>query len=757
MKRVLLFALAVVFSHSIFSQTSGGPDAYGYTWKNSNHTVSPPVFQWFDITQIGAEVRGLGDDNRVGPIYASAGFQFYWYPVDYFWIGSNGYLSFDGDNIASPFPSSIPLTSGANNWVAPLCGDLNFAGTGNTAQCFYWSNADTLAVSWINVPFWTNNALGYSGSNSFQVILNKVDKSITFNYLSTNIGQGTLDIAVGIENITGTLGLGAMIDALPPANFTIKFYYPSTVTYVAIDGGVKWNDNPSNGGLFIKNGAPHSLQATIRNFGNQTLGSFTARDTVVNNALVPQTSGSVTIPGLAIQTDTLVTFPNVFTPTLPGTYRFNASITGVTGDMVAANDRKTQEIIVIDTTQTTMMLDYSSGFASGGGLAWQGGNGGIGIYVEPPVYPVRVSGSRFLITSNLSNQGFYAKIYRDDGNNKGPGTLLDSVYINPVMITTGIYTAVPVSNPNIYIDSGGVYLCWYMQGADINIGRDNTQPISFRTYEVLSDMWSDYRDKYSEDFCIGLEITYPAPQADFDFDATNDPDFSFTDISKYNPTSWSWNFGDGGTSTLQNPTHVYANLGSYNVCLMVSNTYGNHSKCKTITVSHGAPTAMYTFDAANTPEVQFTDASGGMPTGWKWKFNDVGADSSDLQNPLYEFQTNGNHNVCLVVSNSFGTSLPYCQNVFITGVGIEEITGLKNIKVFPNPFTNKLYIQADGLSALSGPELRVYQVTGGRVGVDYSIEGSTIELQRGNLSKGFYLFEIYSGMQKVAYGRFAVE
>ncbi len=41
----------------------------------------------------------------------------------------------------------------------------------------------------------------------------------------------------------------------------------------------------------------------------------------------------------------------------------------------------------------------------------------------------------------------------------------------------------------------------------------------------------------------------------------------FLDESSNFPTSWSWNFGDGNTSTVQNPTHVYSNVGTYNVAL----------------------------------------------------------------------------------------------------------------------------------------------------------------------------------------------
>lgn len=49
---------------------------------------------------------------------------------------------------------------------------------------------------------------------------------------------------------------------------------------------------------------------------------------------------------------------------------------------------------------------------------------------------------------------------------------------------------------------------------------------------------------------------------------------AFTDASVHTPTSWSWNFGDGATSALQNPTHAYSAAGWYSVTLVVRNAYG---------------------------------------------------------------------------------------------------------------------------------------------------------------------------------------
>ncbi|TAL61427.1 MAG: PKD domain-containing protein [Bacteroidetes bacterium] len=64
---------------------------------------------------------------------------------------------------------------------------------------------------------------------------------------------------------------------------------------------------------------------------------------------------------------------------------------------------------------------------------------------------------------------------------------------------------------------------------------------------------------------------------------------SFTDQSFYSITGWLWNFGDGGTSTLQNPTHTYTASGIYSVSLTATNANGNNtlSKPNYITVNLG--------------------------------------------------------------------------------------------------------------------------------------------------------------------------
>ncbi|MEO1449240.1 MAG: PKD domain-containing protein, partial [Bacteroidota bacterium] len=63
------------------------------------------------------------------------------------------------------------------------------------------------------------------------------------------------------------------------------------------------------------------------------------------------------------------------------------------------------------------------------------------------------------------------------------------------------------------------------------------------------------------------------PEINVDFSLGNPPvlqaPVTFNDQSSGNPTSWYWDFGDGNTSTDQNPTHTYLSLGSFDVCLTV--------------------------------------------------------------------------------------------------------------------------------------------------------------------------------------------
>jgi len=151
-----------------------------------------------------------------------------------------------------------------------------------------------------------------------------------------------------------------------------------------------------------------------------------------------------------------------------------------------------------------------------------------------------------------------------------------------------------------------------------------------------------------------------APIAEFTF--TGDPVVAFTDLSLNEPTSWSWNFGDGGSSILENPTHTYAANGTYDVCLTATNVMGSSTSCQAVTISTYAVTPVAAFTYAGGPTVVFTDLSTNTPTSWSWDFGDGG--TSTLQNPVHLYATNGTYTVCLTASN-FAGSDSECDNIIV--------------------------------------------------------------------------------------------
>ena len=129
----------------------------------------------------------------------------------------------------------------------------------------------------------------------------------------------------------------------------------------------------------------------------------------------------------------------------------------------------------------------------------------------------------------------------------------------------------------------------------------------------------------------------------------------FTDTSAGTPTSWLWNFGDGASSTSQNPSRSYSTAGPKTVSLTVTNAFGSNSTTKTVTVG-GALAASFIYSPGSPAPgqmLQFTDTSTGSPTSWRWDFND-GSTSSD-RNPSHVFSDSGNYNVTLVASNAYGS------------------------------------------------------------------------------------------------------
>jgi PKD repeat protein len=130
-------------------------------------------------------------------------------------------------------------------------------------------------------------------------------------------------------------------------------------------------------------------------------------------------------------------------------------------------------------------------------------------------------------------------------------------------------------------------------------------------------------------------------------------------------TTWNWNFGDPGsltndTSTFKNPSHKYDTAGRYDVKLLVMNRWGCKDSLTKSTRVFALPVAHFdnTVACSGNP-TNFTDNSITIDTtimAWRWNFGDLGSkkDTSELQDPVYRYQTEGDYLVRLVVMDHNG-------------------------------------------------------------------------------------------------------
>lgn len=106
---------------------------------------------------------------------------------------------------------------------------------------------------------------------------------------------------------------------------------------------------------------------------------------------------------------------------------------------------------------------------------------------------------------------------------------------------------------------------------------------------------------------VDLTAIAAAPSASFSWSPSNPVSgqtVQFTDTSEGSPTSWVWSFAEGDSSTLRNPSHVFASPGTYPVSLFVTNENGSSTAGRLVTVTQGGGTS-----------IDFTvfDASSGLP------------------------------------------------------------------------------------------------------------------------------------------------
>lgn len=303
-----------------------------------------------------------------------------------------------------------------------------------------------------------------------------------------------------------------------------------------------------------------------------------------------------------------------------------------------------------------------------------------------------------------------------------------------------------------------------------------TEPGSYTvTLRVTSADGSDTETKNG--FITVGDGAPTAPTADFTATPTSGTGpltVQFTDASTAGSSSITerfWDFGDGESSTAPNPSHVYANPGTYSVSLTVTTAVGTDDEVKVnfIVVTSGlgaAPTAEFSADVVSGGApltAQFTDESteGSSPiTTWAWDFGD--GTTSDSANPAHIYSAEGTYTVSLTVTTLDGQDAEVKANfinvgaetawapdetifepVLAPGVARVEEAELENVILAWNPDEHAYLLDPEALDGLGltlevGDPLILDGIEAGRISVlDVDASGMYIETEQVPLNEFF--------------------
>ncbi|MBP7184997.1 MAG: PKD domain-containing protein, partial [Saprospiraceae bacterium] len=241
----------------------------------------------------------------------------------------------------------------------------------------------------------------------------------------------------------------------------------------------------------------------------------------------------------------------------------------------------------------------------------------------------------------------------------------------------------------------------------------------------------------------------------------------FTDLSYGNINTWHWDFGDGTSSSEQNPTHIYQNQGYYTVTLSTMGDLCQNSFSMYIWVGNvidypGSCQASFfpiQNDSISSNAFIFVDfsSSNSQILTWEWHFGDGTA--SYEQYPLHTYQNNGVYEVSLTISTADSCSSTYVMTIdMINGllrgnnteglniVSNNDVENLAVLRMNPNPITT------NGVLEIVSPNLtkakyQLYDNTGKLIeskSLDLLENVNRVELNTEALTSGIYYINVSS-------------
>lgn len=287
-------------------------------------------------------------------------------------------------------------------------------------------------------------------------------------------------------------------------------------------------------------------------------------------------------------------------------------------------------------------------------------------------------------------------------------TAVDSVTFNVVLpVADFTFTNECLNTPITFTDqstfSAGNIVSWSWDFGDGNTSVQQSPTHQYDqpgVYDVMLTVESD--DGCTHSVTQQVEA-YAEPEVDFDFTtACLGQTTAFSDITILNGATvntWAWDFGDGNTSNLQNPTNDYLVPNTYNVQLTITTTDGCTGSVTYPVTVNPLPTADFSFtDECYGVSNSFTDLSTtqvGNIVGWTWDFDD--GNTSNQQNPTHLYGQDGVYNVKLIADGGGGCIDSITQQVAVFPQPIADFVAFDVCHGNQNTFTDNSTISINGL------------------------------------------------------------
>ena len=199
---------------------------------------------------------------------------------------------------------------------------------------------------------------------------------------------------------------------------------------------------------------------------------------------------------------------------------------------------------------------------------------------------------------------------------------------------------------------------WQFPGGTPASSIEANPTVTYNTAGIY-DISLEVSNQYGTDLSVqnGLISVQDLPVADFTSSA-NGPTINFSNNST-DGTSYTWDFGDGNTSNLENPSHNYGLSGTYEVNLIVTNDCGSSEFNRTVIFDFSLPiiNAGFSMTTGCAPlEVQITDQTANDPTAWLWQMPGGSPETSTDQNPVVNYDQPGTYTISAEITNSDGSA-----------------------------------------------------------------------------------------------------